>query len=196
MAFSKRVGAYAGLAAPIVAFACILTAVATYPPFSWTNNALSDLGVVAVVTGLVFNFGLIASGTLALIFAGFSLFSYLNKSIIGKLGSAVFGAAAVALICIGIFNENFRLVHYVVSVGFFFLAPIALFILAGCFYLNRKRGMAAFTVIVAVAAALPWILEFAFHYAPNVALPELASGLAVSTWAIALATEILRKALL
>ena len=45
------IGIVAGIATPIVAFASILTAIASYPQFSWTNNALSDLGVVAGVTG-------------------------------------------------------------------------------------------------------------------------------------------------
>jgi hypothetical membrane protein len=187
----RRFGASAGIIAPIIAFVCILTAIASYPAFSWTNNALSDLGVVPGITNSLFNFGLLASGILAFNFAIFGLFAYLRKSWGGKIGSAVFAAATLALIAISVFNENFSPTHYLVSVAFFTLAPIALFILTFGFLLSHQRGMAVFTVLVGVAAALPWLLLFAFNYVPNVAIPEFLSGLAVSAWAIVLGKKML-----
>ena len=60
----QKIGASSGIVAPIVAFVCILTAIASYPTFSWTNNALSDLGVVPGITGSLFNFGLLAQRNL------------------------------------------------------------------------------------------------------------------------------------
>ena len=180
----QRIGAACGIVSPIVAFICILIAIASYPAFSWTNNALSDLGVVSGVTASLFNFGLLASGILAFNFAIFGLFNYFGKSWVGKIGSTVFAAATIALIAISVFNENFSPTHYLVSVAFFTLAPIALFILTFGFWLNHKRGIATFTVAVGVAAALPWILLFTFNYVPNVAIPEFLSGLAVSVWAV------------
>jgi hypothetical membrane protein len=188
----QRLGASAGIVAPIIGFICILSAIASYPQFSWTNNALSDLGIVSGITGVLFNFGLLASGFLAFNFAAFGLFTYLGKSWVGKIGAAVFAAASIALICIGIFNENFSPTHYLVSVAFFVLAPISLFIITFAFWLKRQRGMVAFTVAVGVAAALPWILEFTFNYVPNVAIPEAVSGLAVSAWVIVLGKKMLK----
>ena len=188
----QRMGAAAGIAAPILAFTCILSAIASYPQFSWTNNALSDLGIIPGITGSLFNFGLLASGLLAFNFAIFGLYNYLGKSWVGKIGSAVFAGAALALIAISAFNEHFSPTHYYVSVLFFVLAPISLFILTCAFWLTHQRGMAAFTVAVGVAAALPWLLLFAFNYAPNVAIPEFLSGLAVSAWAIVLGKKMLK----
>jgi hypothetical membrane protein len=187
----RRIGASSGIIAPIVAFVCILAAIASYPVFSWTNNALSDLGVVPGITASLFNFGLLASGILAFNFAIFGLFNYLRQCWVGKIGSAVFAAATIALIAISVFNENFSPTHYLVSVAFFTLAPIALFILTFGLLLCHQRGMAAFTVLVGVAAALPWLLLFAFNYVPNVAIPEFLSGLAVSAWAIVLGKKML-----
>ncbi len=109
----------------------------------------------------------------------------------GKIGSAVFAAATLALIAISVFNENFSPTHYLVSVAFFTLAPIALFILTFGFLLSHQRGMAVFTVLVGVAAALPWLLLFAFNYVPNVAIPEFLSGLVVSVWAVVLGKKML-----
>jgi hypothetical membrane protein len=185
-------GASAGIVAPAIGFTCILIAIASYPAFSWTNNALSDLGIIPGITGPLFNFGLVASGLLSFNFAIFGLFTYLGKSGVGKIGSAFFAAATVALIAIGVFNESFSPTHYLVSVAFFVLAPISLFITTCAFWLSHQRGMAVFTVAVGVAAALPWLLLFAFNYVPNVAVPEFVSGLAVSAWAIVLGKKMLK----
>ena len=187
----QRMGAASGIIAPIVAFICILAAIASYPTFSWSNNALSDLGVVSGITASLFNFGLFASGVLAFNFSIFGLFTYFRKSWMGKIGSTVFGAATIALIAISVFNENFSPTHYLVSVAFFSLAPIALFILTFGFWLSHQRGNAVFTVAVGVAAALPWILFFTFNYVPNVAIPEFLSALALSVWAVVIGKKML-----
>ena len=188
----QRIGVAVGILSPIIGFTCILAAIASYPSFSWANNALSDLGVVSGITGTLFNIGIFISGFLAYTFAILGLYSYLGKSWLGKLGSAVFAVATLALMAIGVFNENYSPTHYYVSVAFFVLAPISLFILTCAFWLNRQRGMAEFTVAVGIAAALPWLLLFAFNYVPNVAIPEFVSGLAVSAWTIVLCKKMLK----
>ena len=189
----QKIGAVAGLLAPVFAFTCILSAIASYPAFSWTNNALSDLGVVRGATGPLFNFGLCTSGFLGLIFAVFGLFTYNRKSFVGKAGTLAFAAATVALIAIGVFNESFSGIHYAVSVAFFVLAPISLFIITCAFVLAHQRGTAIFTVGVGIVAALPWMLLFVFRYVPNVAIPETVSALAVSAWTITLSYRILKQ---
>jgi hypothetical membrane protein len=187
----QRVGAASGIIAPIIAFICIIAAIASYPTFNWSNNALSDLGVVSGLTASLFNLGLFASGILAFNFSIFGLFTYFGKSWISKIGSTVFGAATIALIAISVFNENFSPTHYLVSVAFFTLAPIALFILTCGFWLSHQRSIAAFTVAIGVAAALPWILFFTFNYVPNVAIPEFLSALAISVWAVVIGKKML-----
>jgi hypothetical membrane protein len=80
-----------------------------------------------------------------------------------------------------------------VSVAFFVLAPIALFIFTTAFWLDKQKKLAAFTIIVAVVSAMPWLLLFAFNYVPNVAIPEAVSGLAISIWTVKLCSEMLRS---
>jgi hypothetical membrane protein len=188
----KRMGASSGIVAPILAFACIIAAIASYPAFSWANNALSDLGVVKGITSPVFDFGLFGSGLLAFNFAAFGLFTYFGKNLAGKIGAAIYAAASVALMAIGVFNENFSPTHYAVSVAFFTLTPIAMLVIAGAFWFSRERRMAVFTVAAGVAAALPWVFQFAFNYVPNVAIPEFASGIVASVWAIVVGWKILK----
>ena len=189
----QRFGAATGIFAPIVAFTCILIAISSHPSFSWTSNALSDLGVIAGITGLLFNFGLCASGLLALNFAVFGLYAYLGKTWVGKIGASAFAAATIALIAIGVFNENYAGTHYAVSVAFFTLMPISMFIITCAFLLDHRGRMAIFTVSTGVAAALPWLLLFAFKYVPNVAIPEFVSGLIVSAWTIILGYKMLKS---
>jgi hypothetical membrane protein len=190
----QRIGAVSGIVTPILAFTCILTAVASYPAFSWTNNALSDLGIISGVTGTIFNFGLYSSGLFALNFAVFGLFAYLGNSWIGKIGALTFAATGLALMGIGFFPENVAPHHYLFSVAFFVLLPISLFIITGAFALKRQTKMALFTLLIATAAALPWILLFAVHYVSGVAIPEFASALAGSVWAVVLSYKMFKAA--
>ena len=190
----QKTGLSSGIISPIIGFTCIFTAIASDNGFSWTNNALSDLGVISGITGLVFNFGLFASGLLAFNFAIFGLFIYFRKIFVGKLGACVFAAGSLALIAIGVFNENYSPTHYLVSVSFFLLMPIALFIITCTFLLKHQAKMAVFTILIGFAASLPWIAQFAFSYVPNVAIPELISGLAVSAWTIVLGIKMLKEA--
>jgi len=190
----QKIGASSGILSPIIGFACILTAVALDNGFSWTNNALSDLGIISGITGPVFDFGLFASGLLAFNFAVFGLFNYLGKAFVGKIGACMFAAGSLALVAIGIFNENFSPTHYLVSVSFFLLMPIALFIITCAFLLKHQARIATFSVLIGFAAALPWIMQFVFNYVPNVAIPEFVSGIVVSIWTIVLSTKMFKEA--
>jgi hypothetical membrane protein len=187
------IGAIAGIVAPTIAFICILAAIASDSQFSWTNNALSDLGIVQGVTGLLFNFGLVICGILAFTFVLFGLLNCLEKNKFSRIGVAAFAVAAFALLCIGIFNEKISPAHYLFSVAFFVMLPISLLIITRAFVLQHQAKIALFTIIVAAAAAAPWILYFAIDYVPNVAIPEFFSGLAGAVWIIVLGYKILKK---
>lgn len=188
----QKIGAAAGIFAPIIAFTCILGAIASYPKFSWTNNALSDLGIIHGITGSLFNSGLINSGILALVFALFGLFSYFGKCWIGKIGVAIFAGATIALIFIGIFNENFSPTHYLSSVAFFVLLPISFFIITVAFIAKLQAKMAVFTILIGIIAATSWIMYFTFHYVSGEAIPEFISGSAGAIWVIILSYKILK----
>ncbi len=189
----QKIGAATGILAPIIAFICIIAAVASDPQFSWTNNALSDLGIVSGITAPLFNFGLVACGFLALTFTLLGLLNYFEKNWLGKIGSAVFAVATLALISIGVFNESFSPTHFLVSVAFFVSFPISLFIITGVFVLNHQLKMAFFTLFAAVAAATSWILYFTINYVPGKAIPEFISGLAGAIWITVLGFKILKS---
>jgi hypothetical membrane protein len=188
----QRITAITGLAAPIFAFACILSAVASWQQFSWTDNALSDLGVQNGVTATVFNSGLVISGFLFIVFAT-GLLRFAGKRFVGKVGAAVFALACVMLIAIGIFNENYSPTHYIVSVGLFMFLPLSLLILVAAFWLEGKRKLGVFTLATALFATAVWVLEFTVTYVSGVAIPETLSGLAGATWVVVLSGLMLKQ---
>jgi hypothetical membrane protein len=192
-AMRLRVSGICGFLAPVLAFALIFSAIASYPEFSWVDNALSDLGVVAGVTAVLFNSGLIIGGVLCFIFAT-GLFVFLKERAMGGIGVFVFVLASLALIAIGVFPENVRPVHYLVSAAFFVLLPVSMLIIVGAFWLMRQVRMAVFTLLVAVVAAAPWVLYFAVQYVSGVAVPEAVSAFAGSVWAVVLSGKMLRQA--
>jgi hypothetical membrane protein len=190
----NKIAAFAGVITPVLAFTCILIAIESYPNFSWTNNALSDLGIIPGLTGLIFNLGLCASGILALFFSVFSLYAYIGKRWAGKIGAAIFSVATIALVAIGIFNESYSITHTAVSIAFFVMMPISLLVITSTFLLDKRIRMAILTALIAIAAATPWTILFEFRYVPGVAIPETISGLAVSAWTIIISYKIIRQA--
>jgi hypothetical membrane protein len=186
-----RVSGIYGVFAPVLAFTFILMAVWSHPQFSWTANALSDLGVVSGVTAGIFNSGLVVCGVLCLTFA-IGLYLLLIESTMGRVGVIVFALACLSLVAIGIFPESVSPTHYLVSVAFFVLLPISLLVITAGFAVNRHTKMAFFTLVVAVVAALPWVLYFSVHYVSGVAIPETISGLAGGVWTVVLGYKMLR----
>lgn len=191
--FLVRWGGIAGIFTPIFAFTFIGLAIATYPQFNWFNNALSDLGVVPGITESLFNFGLLVSGLLTFNFA-IGLYKFLSNHVTGKIGAVIFAAASLSLIGIGSAPENARPFHYIFSVAFFALMPIALLTIAGYNLATHRKRMAAFTFLVAIVAALPWLIQFSMQPFSGVAIPELVSALAGSCWTVLLAHRMFKQA--
>lgn len=185
-----------GVFAPIVAFGCILVSIEYATNFSWTDNALSDLGVMANPTSTLFNLGLIVGGILAIVFAS-GLFVFFSGRLTGRFGTVLFLLDALALTAIGIFPESSGPMHLYASVVFFALFPLAMFFMAAAFVLASKNAMAWFTFLVSVFSAVVWISEFWAHYLPGVAIPETLSALAASLWALVVGSRMLitRKSL-
>ena len=187
-----KIAGIGGVATPIVSYVCIFSAIASWPQFSWVENALSDLGVQQGITAPLFNVGLVASGFLSLVFA-VGLFRLGGKSLLSRVGAVVFVLACVSLIGIGVFNESFSPTHFFVSVAFFVLLPVSLLVFVGGFWFAGRRRAAIFTLVVAFAAAVPWVLQFGIHYVSNVAVPEFVSSVAGTLWMVVLSFKMLKE---
>ncbi|XES77804.1 MAG: DUF998 domain-containing protein [Candidatus Bathyarchaeia archaeon] len=186
------ISAAAGMISPFFTYACIMVAIGSWKQFSWTDNALSDLGVQSGITAPVFNIGLIVGGILFVVFAA-GMFRYMGKNVVGKAASVLLAVACIALVCIGIFNENFHPTHYIVSVMLFVFLPISMLTFVGAFWMEGKRKLSLFTLGLGLFAAAVWVLQLTLNYVPHVAIPEFTSGLAGSIWVIVLSWQMLKK---
>jgi hypothetical membrane protein len=187
-----RISGVCGTIAPIVAFTFILLAILNFPQFSWTGNALSDLGVQEGVTAILFNSGLVIGGILALVFAS-GLF-VLQKTMLGRIGVFIFVLAALAFMAIGVFSENAEPTHYYVSVTFFVLFPISMLVIGAAFLLTAKLKMGFFTFLAAIVAELVWAIQWTIGFGSNVAIPEALSALSALIWLMVLGFKMLREA--
>ena len=175
-----------GIIAPLITFTLILLAIAYSPNFSWTENALSDLGVQEGVTAVIFNTGLIIGGVLAILFAT-GLFTFLQGNLLSSIGTFAFVLDALALTAIGLFPENVKPIHLYASVAFFTLFPISMFFLGTAFLRISKMKLGFFTFIAAIVAAIVWTIPFS----KGVAIPETLSALSVLVWLIVLGFKML-----
>ncbi|MEM3597052.1 MAG: DUF998 domain-containing protein [Candidatus Bathyarchaeia archaeon] len=189
--FWFKVAAVCGILTPIIAFTCISAAIALYPPFSWVDNALSDLGVVEGAVSMIFNGGLMVSGILALAFA-IGVQNYLNNSIIGKIGAFLFALDAIALIAIGAFPEN-TAPHFPASVAFFMLFPVAMLFIGAVLTKKSEKTMAVFSFLAAIFSIAIWIFQYNVGFGKGVAIPETLTAIAVSAWALILGFKMLKQ---
>jgi hypothetical membrane protein len=199
-----RISGVCGILTPIVAFTCIFLAIYFAPGFSWMENALSDLGVMPGVTSALFNYGLVVGGSLGFIFAT-SLFGVMRFFDVlsadgkphtlfyrGESGALFFSLACLALVAIGVFPENIRYVHGLVSVAFFVALFLALIRWGIAFLQVRQKPWAVFTLLLGLVAVVPWLLLFTFRYVSGVAVPELISAVAGGLWTAVLSYTMLR----
>jgi len=165
-----------GVATPIVALSCIFIAISLSPWFSWSSNALSDLGVGEA--SWVFNSGLIAGGILTMILAG-SMFVSFRDQALRRIGAVILLIDAFSLIGIGLFSEAAGRIHFYFSVAFFMLFPVSLFLLGIGAVKATSRKFGILTIVIGVLAALPWVFRW-----DAVAVPEMLSALTASAWIV------------
>lgn len=167
-----------GLIAPPLAFTCILLSIHLSPSFSWTENALSDLGVGK--TAPLFNFGLMAAGLLLFLFSLSSLL-LTKEEPFGLLASLLLALDSLALFGIGLFPESYGSLHFWVSVLFFLLFPFIALSFSVFFW---KRGMkmgSSLSLLLSFLSWMPWT-----HRWEGLAIPETLSSSVASAYVMAL----------
>jgi hypothetical membrane protein len=118
-----KISGLCGILTPLVVFTCIGVAMSQSPWFSWSNHALSDLGV-EMVSAPFFNYGVIFGGLLIFIFS-----LGLMKLISCKIGAYFLCLSSVGLIGIGVFPETVQPAHFIVASIFFVFLIISLLII-------------------------------------------------------------------
>ena len=115
-----------GIVGPTSALLLIFIAVSRAQWFSWTDNALSDLGVSEV--GYLFNSAVIFAGVLNFFFALGVNRAY-GQDRLSRVGSIILILGGASLGLVGVFTEESPVIHGLVALGYFILFPVALILL-------------------------------------------------------------------
>ena len=173
---------WSGVAAVAVSFSAILLSTLLAPWFSWTGNALSELGAPGEPYSWLFNWGLMVGGVLGSAFV--LRVGVDSEGWAGRVGSAVLCWATLSLFAIGLFPVGTDL-HGPASVSFFVSLTYGLVAhgsadaLAG----RVRTGVAGVWLGMLNATAwLAWALVAAGGSAPGVAIPEFVGALAIAGW--------------
>jgi len=168
----KHKAFFASVLGLLIPYVCIFTSIALSPWFSWSKNALSDLGhSVKSDVAPIFNLGLVIGGILIYQYS-ISLTNY------SKMLTHYFLAlSAFLLVLIGVFDEIYGLIHFIVSSAFFITVLLTTLI-----YVYEKKSK------IAIAAFIIGVCSWAVYglrvFEIGVFVPEILSAFAVTSWIV------------
>ncbi len=158
------------LATLVIAYASIFISILLTPRFSWSRNALSDLGhSLKSRVAVIYNFGLATCG---LLLALYSTVFLKNET---KLAWLLFLTTGFLLQLVGVFDEVYGSVHGLVSVLFFAFFDLALLV-----YSIEKKSILGFLLFLSYIAV--WAMYHVRILKGGVAVPELATSLIASVF--------------
>lgn len=175
---NEKICALFGVVGPLAAYVSIEVSIALSPWFSWERNALSDLGH-AVKSGVapIYNFGLLVTGFLVMIYAVTVLRGY------ARWTSYSLAMSAFVLQLVAAFDETYGLLHSVVSFLFF----VSLGSTSIMYAAERKSPLAAIAFVVGLFS---WVFYWAGIYSAGVAVPEIISSVVVLPWIVSSALKL------
>lgn len=172
-----------GIIAPILGLSAVFASTLLWKDFSWSQNALSDIGISPVAD--IFNYSLILVGVLNFVFALGFVKAY-AKGALFYLGGIILILGGGSLSLVGIFTEDYGALHSYVSIGYFILFPIAMILVGAAFkkanmsiegYLSTLAGISALFVILS-AIILRWNVSLGLGFA----VPEIAEAIIIAAW--------------
>jgi hypothetical membrane protein len=164
----------AGVLGPIIGLIFVLLAIALAPSFNWETDALSDLGHwfrtdigdYPIPRALIFNSGLIVSGTLTMYFA-LTLIRDVNDTFL-RFALLSIVVTGIFLIGVGIFYEAIDDLHTLSALGYFLTIPVANALIGIAFVRHKEtRWMGIlFLVLSLIAVSLfrPWTSLAVWEY--------------------------------
>jgi hypothetical membrane protein len=175
---NERNYALLGLAAPLIAILFITVSIALSPWFNWGTDALSDLGHSGnSAVAPLFNFGLLLSGFLIIVFAVKSFRTC------AKYTSYFLTLVGLALQLVATFDEVYKPIHFQVSVLFF----VSLGFVSISYFIEKRSILAVAALII---GAVSWIMYGLEIYSSGIAVPETVSSMATVTWVMLAAFKI------
>jgi hypothetical membrane protein len=150
-----RVAGICGILLPVVMFSCLGLSIASSPWFSWTEHALSDLGIQQS-TAALFNYGMIIGGILTFIFS-LGLIKILSK----RTGAYLLMVSSFALIGIGVFPETVFYLHFFTSASFFVILTVSFLIIGVTIKQNFfEKSIGFLALLIALIAMISSLFLF------------------------------------
>jgi len=166
---------YMGIAGPVITLLLIIIDVYLSPWFSWSGNALSDLGVMPY--GYLFNSGLIIGGLLSTLFV-LAIFKKINFK---PLYLIVIGTISLAFV--GVLNEHYSYIHLAFALVYFVFTPIGILI----YSFKTKKIYKYWGFFVSISSIIDIIVGIYFYYfyiKIGLAIPEIIEAILLSLWCV------------
>lgn len=185
-----RLAGISGIIASTLPLITIYASTVLEKSFSWSKNALSDIGVSH--TAWLFNSTLIVGGILNLLFA-IGLRNYLGKTKWLKIGVTLLIVSSISLSLVGVFTENYNIIHALVALGYLLLAPLGLICIGRVEERKQFGKVSLVSGIIGLLAifGIP-IITFVANLQIGFAIPEFAESLVLSIWAFWVSLKLLR----
>lgn len=192
-AVPPRVGGGAAIVGLVVGLGGVVAAAVVTPGFSWTQLALSDLGVMAYAW--LFNGSLVVGGVALVVFA----LALDADGTARRAGRALLVAGGVALVLVGVFPTDVEPHHLLASLGFFALTAVGI-LARGVADLrtppaDRRLDPGVVGVAAGAVATLLGGILIGMIFdpgGPGIAVPEILHVTAVSAWVVFEAVGMLR----
>ena len=175
-----RLAAGAGVVGPLVGFAATLSATVLSPSFRWTASALSDLGAPGAANPWLFNWGLVASAAVTVVFVWVLWTDAANR--IEQLGAVLFVGTNAGLALVGLFPSGTDL-HFPVAVAYFVLLTFTLWIHGSGWVLGGAPASGLIAIWLGIGHVLLWIGWLAAGLG-GIAVPEFGGSLALYAWVL------------
>ena len=184
---ASRVVPWTAVLAAVVAFGAILTTTTVAPWFSWTENALSDLGHHERATASLFNGGLIVAGLVGAVFPMWLTLD--TDGTLRRLGAVTVAVTLVDLALIGVFPTPHDL-HGTVSVVFFVGVTLGLIVWGIGDIRDDRRLRGGVIAATGFFHGVFWVVWFSsiIPY-EGVAIPEFIGAVALAGTALVIAHE-------
>jgi len=169
-----RLMGFFGVAAPIIGAIMVSLSVASTPGWSPAKDTLSVLGAEGF-EAVLFNGGLAMMGAVMMLFST-GLFELSKKAPVGQVGSAMYLAASVITVVLGLVNINHQPYHDYLATLLFALIPLSMIVFS-----VHLRGM-RLSVYAALGLIGGAIAAGAILVGPVNGYSEIASALALSVW--------------
>lgn len=170
-----------GILGATAAYPFIAISIALSPWFNFYNHALSDLGNLALngPTGWIYNIGLMVSGFLVASFS--SLVSLRNPFWKYLIWTVPLAAAGVDLAMIGFFPEDAGRIHLIVSVAFFALIDVTMFLYSYASWPLGSPAIGAVALVFGMVSAAIWFVGWPWR---GVAIQEAVTSAMMAIWLI------------